>query len=242
MRIFTIFFLYIVISLPATFAQVADSSLIVQHITKLPVGHYKDMTIISQNLYNGRLYYVYDARQEEHQFFESKKWSKGVIFYDGQQYDSIPMLYDIVRDEVIIKHFNGDNLLLQPAKVSYFKTLDHHYQRFTSGVDIEPDMKTGFYDLLYNGESKALVRRTKQRQEKIIDKRIITLFPQKDFYFIRKDGHYHGVRSKKAVLALFPEHQKTLKRALRDQKIHFRKEREKAIAKIVALHDQLAKK
>jgi hypothetical protein len=242
MRKFTVLILFVTYCLPASFAQIVDSSLLVQNITKMPVARYKEATAISQNLYNGRVYYIYDSRQEEHQFFENKKWTKGVIEYDGQQFDSISMLYDIVRDEVIIKHFNGDNLLLQPAKVRQFTIFNHHYQRLTSGVDIEPEMKTGFYDLLYNGESKALVRRTKQRQEKIVDKRIITLFPPKDFYYIRKDGHYHAVRSKKSVMTLFPENQKLLRKALREHNIRFRKERETAIATIVALQDQLAKK
>jgi hypothetical protein len=242
MRSFTVLILFINYCLPASFAQVVDSSLTVQNITKWPVTQYKEMTAISQNLFNGRVYYVYDSRQEEHQFFENKKWTRGTIEYDGQQFDSIPMLYDIVRDEVVIKHFNGDNLLLQPGKVRQFKLFDHHYQRLTSGVEIEPEMKTGFYDLLYNGESKALVRRTKQRQEKIVDKRVITLFPPKDFYYIRKDGHYHAVRSKKSVMSLFPENHKILRKALREQNIRFKKERETAIAIIVALQDQLAKK
>jgi hypothetical protein len=242
MRIFTILIFNAFFAIPICFGQLADSSLSVKNITKLPVQQYREATDISQNLYNGRIYYVYDARQDEHQFFESRKWIKGSLYYDGQSYDSVQMLYDIVRDEVVIKHFNGDNLLIQPAKVRYFSLLGHRYERMTSGIEIEPGMRTGFYDLLYNGKTKAIVRRTKQRQEKIVDKRVITLFPQKDFYFIFKDGHYHQVHSKKAVFALFPENQKVLKRAFRDSKIRFRKDRENAIARIVALNDQLAKK
>ena len=242
MRFFTILFFAFLFTNHISYAQVADSSLSVKNVINLPVNQYREATAISQNLYNGRLYYVYDARQDEHQFFESRKWTKGVIYYDGQRYDSIQMLYDIVRDEVVIKHFNGDNLLLQPAKVKYFNLMNHSYERLISGEEIEPSMRTGFYDLLYGGNTKALVRRTKQRQEKIVDKRVITLFPQKNFYYIRKDGHFHSVYSKKAVLSLFPEHQKILRKSLRDDKIKFRKDRENAIARIVALYDQLAKK
>ena len=242
MRFFTTLVFAFLFTNHITVAQLADSSLSVKNIANLPISQFKEATAVSQNLYNGRLYYVYDARQEEHQFFESRKWTKGVIYYDGQKYDSIQMLYDIVRDEVVIKHFNGDNLLLQPAKVKYFNLLNHSYERLTSGIEIEPSMRTGFYDLLYGGNTRALVRRTKQRQEKIVDKRVITLFTEKDFYYIRRDGHFHSVYSKKAVLSLFPEYQKILRKSLRDGKIKFRKDRENAIARIVALYDQLAKK
>lgn len=242
MRFFTILVFISVSFIPFSFAQKADSSLTSQNIAELPVSYYKEVTGVSQNLYNGRLYYVYDARQEEHQFFESRKWTKGSLLYDGQRFDSVQMLYDIVRDEVVIKHFNGENLLLQPAKVSYFILLNHRYQRLVSGIDIESGMRTGFYDVIYGGPTRTIVRRVKQRQEKIVDKKVITLFPPKNFYYIYKDGRYHFVHTKKSVMALFPEHQKTLKKSLREEKIRFRKERESAIAKTVALYDQLARK
>ena len=242
MRFLTVLFFCFIATLPDTAAQLADSTLLAEDLTRLPVARYKEATSISQNLYNGRLYYVYDSRQEEHQFFESRKWTKGSLFYDGQRFDSIQMLYDLVKDEVVIKHFNGDNLLLQTAKVRDFNLLNHRYRRLISGVDIEPTMRTGFYDLLYDGNSRLLVRRTKQRQEKIVDKRVITLFPPKNFYYIFKEGHYHSVYSKKAVLNLFPEHKRALKKSLREQNIIYRKERELAIVKVVALYDQLARK
>ncbi len=242
MRIFSIPFFLIFAFSQISLAQEVDSTLTVQHTAGLPVARYKEATALTQNLYNGRLYYIYDARQDEHQFFENRKWIKGNVFYDGQKYDSVQMLYDIVRDEVVIKHFNGDNLLLQSAKVKYFSLLNHNYERLLSGVDIEPGMRTGFYDMLYTGKSRAIVRRIKQRQEKIVDKRVITLFPPKNFYYIWKDGHYHSVHTRKSLMALFPEYQKMLKKSLREQNIRFRKERENAIVKTVALYDQLAKK
>jgi hypothetical protein len=242
MRFLLIFVVVFSIMTVWAHAQRNDPSDLVKNTYSQPVLQYKDATWISQNLYNGRTYHIYDSRQEEHQFFESRKWTKGSLIYDGQEYDSVAMLYDIVRDELVIRHFNGDNLLLQPAKIRNFSLMNHRYERLTSGVEIERSMKTGFYELLHGGESKALVRRTKQRQEKIVDKRVVTLFPQKNFYYIRKDGHYESVYTKRAVLSLFPDEKRALRKLLRDEKIIFRKDRENAIAKMVALHDQLAKK
>jgi len=245
--IFTLFF-----RLYSAFAQ-GDAALLSENKVALkgssdvpkeiayPVSLYKEATIISQNLYNGRLYYVYDSRQDEHQFFGDRKWQKGVVFYDGQRFDSIPMIYDIVRDELVIKHFNGDHLLLQSEKVDYFLKDNHTFQRMESGKDINPQMRTGFYDVLYGGKTKALARRAKQRQEKIVEKRIISLFPEKDFYYIKKGDRYFSVRSKRSVLGLFPDKKKELKKALRDDNIKFKNMRDIAIAKVVVTYDSLAK-
>ncbi|MCE7061749.1 hypothetical protein [Dyadobacter sp. CY343] len=206
-----------------------------------PVSLYKQATAFSQNLYNGRQYYLYDARNDEHQFFDDRKWRKGVVRYDEQQFDSIPMIYDIFRDELVIKHFNGDHLLLQSEKVDFFMLGDHNFVRMEAGNDINPQMRTGFYDIIYDGQSRTIARRAKQRQEKIVDKRVIALYPQKSYFYVFKDGKYHATQTKKAVLNLFPEHKKELRKALRDGKLSFRKQKDAAIAKMVSTHDELAK-
>lgn len=220
--------------------ELANASSVTETVA-YPVSLYKTATAQSQNLYNGRQYYVYDSRSDEHQFFLDRKWKKGSVLYDGQVFDSIPMLYDIFKDELVIKHFNGDDLLLQSEKTDYFILNGHRFERLEAGKQINDQMRTGFYDILYNGKTRMLVRRSKQRQETIREKRVFALFPQKNFFYISKDGSYQAVHSRKSVLNLFPEHKKELRKVLKDQKISFKKDRELAIARIVAAYDQLAR-
>jgi uncharacterized membrane protein len=241
MHISTIAFLFVVLLHLQSFGQAAEASATGGGVTSYPVTLYKEATAMTQNLYNGRQYYVYDSRQEEFQFFNQRKWNKGVVYYDGQQFDSIPMLYDIFKDELVIKHFNGDHILIQSEKVGFFILNDHHFARLEAGKDINDQMRTGFYDILYDGKSRTILRRTKSRQEKIVDKKVIAMYPEKNFFYIFDGGRYNAVHSKKSVLNLFPEHKKELRKVLRDEKIKFRKNREVAIAKIVAKHDELAK-
>jgi hypothetical protein len=212
------------------------------NVPEYPLSLYKTATRDAQNLYNGRLYYIYDAREEEHQFYEERKFEKGTVFYDGQRYDSIPLMYDLVKDELVIKHINGfESMLLQSPKVGFFTTHNHIFFKLESGKDINPDMRTGFYDLLYDGKSKTLVRRIKQRQEKIVEKKVIALFPAKNFYYVYANAKYNPVHTRKAVLALFPEQKTELRKFLREQKIKFRKNRELAIITMVARYDELTK-
>ncbi|MCE7067861.1 hypothetical protein [Dyadobacter sp. CY326] len=239
MRIFTIgvFFLFLA---SRSFGQTTAVSERPKEIA-YAVSAYKDATSQSQNLYNGRQYYVYDNRSEEHQFFEFRKWHNGVLMYDNQRFDSIPMLYDIFKDEVIIKHFYGDHLLLQSEKIDYFYVDNHTFERLEAGKDIDAEMRTGFYDVLYNGRSRTIARRIKQRQEKIVDKRVIALYPQKNSYFVRKGDRYFSVHSKKSAFNLFPEYKRELRKVLKDERIKFKKNRELAIVKIVEAYDKLAK-
>jgi hypothetical protein len=241
MRVFTIVLIVLIRSFHVhaqnkTVLPVQDED---QPETAYPISLYKSATVYSQNLFNGRRYYIYDAKMEEHQFFEGRKWQNGTVYYDGQRFDSIPMLYDIVKDELVIRHFNSDPLILQFDKVDYFIKNNHIFRRLEAGKDIDPQMRTGYYDLLYEGKSKVVARRSKQRQEKIVDKRVIGIFPEKSFYYIIKNDRYHYVRSRKSVLALFPEKKKELRKMLRNENINFRKERETAIARMSATYDAL---
>jgi hypothetical protein len=102
-------------------------------------------------------------------------------------------------------------------------------------------MRTGFYDVVYGGKSRTLVRRTKSRQEKIVDKRVIAYYPEKNFFYVFKDGRYHSVHTKKSALELFEDRKRELRKVLRENKIKFRKNREMAIVKMVETYDNLAK-
>jgi hypothetical protein len=242
MRFYTSVIILLVSTVVKSFGQnELTNASSVKETVAYPVALYKAATSQSQNLYNGRQYYVYDSRSEEHQFFLDRKWKKGSVLYDGQLFDSIPMLYDIFKDELVIKHFNGDDLLLQSEKTDSFILNGHRFERLEAGKEINDQMRTGFYDILYNGKTRTLVRRSKQRQETIREKRIIALFPQKNLFYIRKDESFHAVHSKKSVFGLFPEHKKELRKVLKDQKIKFKKNRELAIARIVAAYDELAR-
>jgi len=243
MRFFIVCLFFCLCMIGKSYGQLTDSKTTVpEDVPEFPLSLYKNATFGAQNLYNGRLYYIYDSREEEFQFYEARKLKKGIVYYDGQQYDSIPMMYDIVRDELIILHANDyENILLQSRKVKYFSIYNHNFYQLESGAEINPDMRTGFYDKIYSGKTKILVRRTKERQEKIVDKKLIVQFPFKDFYYLYKDGKYNTVRSKKSVLALFPEHKSELRKALRTNKIKYRKERESAIVTMVTRYDELTK-
>lgn len=243
MRIFTICFFLVYLIAGSGYGQnIALQPAVPANVPEYPLSLYRKATKDVQNLYNGRLYYIYDSREEEHQFFIDRKYEKGAVFYDGQRYDSIPMMYDIVRDELVIKHINGfEPILLQSPKVTFFTIYDHNYLNLKSGKDISSDMPTGFYDLIYNGKTKAIARRIKQRQEKINERKVIALFPQKNFYYIYSSGKYNGVHTRKSVTRLFPGQKAELRKALREQNIKFRKDRERAIVTMVARYDELTK-
>ncbi len=239
MRIFIAFVLVCFPDVCSLFAQ--QVSVKGAAIPEYPYNIYKEATRTSQNLYNGRRYFLYDPLSEEHQFYIDRKWITGSVFFDGQQFDSVALLYDIHKEEVVLKDLHNNFMLLPVERVKSFDINQHHFERLISGDDIPSYMKTGFYDVLYNGNSRVMVHRKKDRQEKIADMKIIPIYEIKDSYYIFRHNTYWSVRTKKSVLTLFPGYEREMKRGLRKQKIRYRKNRELAITEMVKHYDEISK-
>jgi hypothetical protein len=58
-------------------------------------------------LYNGAEYYFYDPLIKGNAYFaEVNAFSPGSIFYDGNLYTGVQMLYDIYSDQVVVLLYN----------------------------------------------------------------------------------------------------------------------------------------
>jgi len=212
------------------YGQLSNALQYSQKIYQAAIAH-------SQHLYNGREYFVYDSPEKAHPFFESEAWEESTLTYDGEQYQGIPLLFDIFKEEVIIHHtgVNG-HIQLQNDKLASFSVLNH---RFIKVDQPNSGLKTGFYDLIYGGKTQFLVKRIKDRQETVSVQGVTVHFYPKTKYFLLKGEKYHAVHSKGSVLKVLKEHKNALKRYLKENKINFRSDPESAIAKMSAYYDQL---
>lgn len=204
---------------------------------------YDSATVESQHLYNGKQYFVYDSREVEHQFFLTEQWTMGSVFYDGQQFKQVPLLYDIVKDQLVARYRHGfGDVTLQSPKVRSFILAGHNFMRVEADTGRVEGLRTGFYDQLYTGKTKVLARRRKERLPQLSETKITIEFPVKDQLYIYKDGEYQPVRSKRSVLVLLPEHKRLLRRELRKQNLSFSQNREEAVVAMVTRYDELNKR
>src|SRR5258708_23904736 len=99
-RLFYILLIYI-LSQNVT-AQTVDDSTNASNIIDI---YYRDLGEQSP-LYNGSEYIEYAfTLQEGHPFFESVAYVNGNIDFDGMIFHEVPMLYDIIKDQVVIRDF-----------------------------------------------------------------------------------------------------------------------------------------
>lgn len=194
-------------------------------------------------LYNGPEYVNYVRNYiNGHQFFETATEQEATVVYGGATYVGVPLRYDLIRDELVLKAPLGAlSMQLVNEQVSRFTLDEHTFIRLVADSSSNSPVSTGYYDLLVDGPVRVLVSRRKGIQERSTSDGMTGEVTQKNELFISKDNHYYRVSKAKSVLALFPEHKGELRKFIRTKKLKFSAaRRENAIADLVRYAATLA--
>ena len=191
-------------------------------------------------VYNGEAYLFYTFRMEGDPFFETGDFSSGWVNYKGRKYDSLKLIYDIVRNQLV---------LLSPDKISAIDVQTQFVDSFSllghTFISLQEDHKqnlynSGFYDLLYNGHIQFLERRVKSLNPKIQANIMVTQFISKSHFYIHREGLYYLVSNKKDVYRLFSNKIHETKKFMRKNHLKLRhKNFESDMVKVTAFYDQL---
>ncbi len=166
-------------------------------------------------------------------YFVMDDWQDGSIFYDGQLYENIPLLFDIYQSRVLVDHPKSHaKIELITEKIKYFTISDKYFVHLESP-------SAGFYQELYGGETKVYALHYKTIQEKIGEKTMITELVTKRRLYILRDGTYYTITSKKSALNVLKEHKNELNKLLGQEKISFKNNKEHALARMGYYFDQL---
>ncbi|MFT2009483.1 hypothetical protein ACMA1I_12465 [Pontibacter sp. 13R65] len=213
----------------------------VQAAISQAVGAYRNAIGNSAHLYTGIEYFDYRKYlREGHQFLVTDELVKGDVVYEGILYEQVPLLYDIVKDELIVKlESRAFNQKLISQKVAQFNWKGQVFQRFPA--DSLTSFQSGFYELLLQNEVLVLAKRAKIIEEVPENRLIKTVFRRADGYYIQKDLRYYPITSKRSLYTVFKDQKKELKRFYRVQDLKFRANKEKTIVAVATEYVSLTK-
>ena len=197
---------------------------------------------VQTHLYNGKEYVDYGKPYlEGDQFFISKAVTRGNIFFDGTWHTQVPLLYDLVTDEIVMPH-NSSGLMMKliKEKIDTVQLHEHTYVRHKADSTSQTVLQPGLYDLMYNGDTQFLVKRSKDIQERAMPGGMEGEFRETSKFYIRKDGVVHQVSSRRSVLKVFRDKRKQLQKYSSANKLKFRKQKEEAILALTSYYDSLS--
>jgi hypothetical protein len=191
------------------------------------------------NLYNGFYYKGYQQydNDEGQPYFESDLLNDGSVFYDGVLYENVPMMYDLIDDELIIDHkYAAVKLRVIREKVKSFDFNDHHFV-YLSQTTSRVALPSGFYELLYDGGYKAYARWQKKRVEVTSLHEIQVRYEQKvQFYLVNERG-YFPVKTKSSVLKVLKDKKQALQKFIRQQHLSFGEQCVESIPKLLSFYE-----
>jgi hypothetical protein len=219
-------------------AQDADDTTLHENALNA-IGIYYENLGQESPLYNGSEYIEYAyTLQEGHPFFQIASFVNGNINLDGMIFRDVPILYDIVKDQVIIQDFQKVYKINLPAdRIQQFFLLGHLFVRLTSNTS-DP-IKTGFYDQLYKGKVALFAKREKRVLEKYSNIQISKVVISQNIYYIKKEGVYYTIKNKSSLLAVLKNKKKEVQQYLKTNNIKFKREPERAMIMAVKYYDQL---
>jgi len=239
--LFAFFFLHAVATPLHAQNVPSDTSFRQASINKL-VALYHTSVGPASNLYNGTQYEFYPFPfQESHPYFETSSFTSGTVTYSGVTYTGVPLLYDIVRDELVLLHYDSiHRVSLVNENTASFSLAGHHFIRIERD-STQKVLPAGFYDELHQGQVSFLVKRTKDLEEVIDNRNVVSRVVYKKRYFVLNGGAYYAVKNKKALLRLFKDKKNEIQQFIKQDKISFKRNEEMAMKSVVAYYDQLIK-
>jgi len=191
-------------------------------------------------LYNGSRYVAPQHTLEEHPFFMSEDWITGSVFYDGEYFQEVPLMYDLSSSVLITEHYpSGHPIQLVGAKLDHFSVAGHHFEKIENESVANSLPQTGFYDVLYAGETKLVARRLKFMREQIVSTTVERSFEEKNRYFIFKNGVFFPVKSRASVLKVMGDKKPEMKRFLNQNRLLLSQDRELLMKRMAEYYDTL---
>jgi hypothetical protein len=195
-------------------------------------------------LYNGTEYTFYDPTITGNAYYSDvKAFTPGSVTYNGIVFNQVPMLYDLYSDQVVVLLYNNfTKFALITEKVTSFDFLKHHFVNINADtLANNTEIKSGYYDELYNGRSQVLAKRSKNIQTTAGQASIESYFNSTKSYYLRKNNIYYSITSKGTMLDVLKDKKKQLQQYIKANQINFRKDPEDAMVKIAFYYDQLSK-
>lgn len=165
-------------------------------------------------------------------FWNDRGFERGTVSYDGIAYYNVPLAYDLVRNEVVIKGFQQLSQRVERAKLDSFTLSGHTYVHLRTDTANRNSLPDDLYDRLYNGSIQVYAKRTKQIVRSFHAEAQDTIISRTS-YFLHKDNAYYPVSDQASLLAVFHQEKSGLKTFWKEARLSFKKDPELFIIQTV---------
>ncbi|HEX7458357.1 MAG TPA: hypothetical protein VF301_07980 [Ginsengibacter sp.] len=181
------------------------------------------------HLYTGKEFIKYSVNIKGHPFFETDQMQNGTVFYDGTLYENVPLLYDIVSQEIVINRYNSDERMkLLNEKIKYFTFDGYRFENIFSVEGKDENVSSTIYEIMSEGRAGVLAKRIK-RIKNGLKAEDPTSFVEEDELYVRNRKNLYAIDNKNSILQAFSDKKDFVKIFIRKNKFRFKKNIEKEL-------------
>ncbi len=203
--------------------------------------YFQNETGEDAHLYTGEQYTDYEKNIKGYPFFVSPLMQNSDIFYNGSLYHNVPLLFDIVRQEIVINRYNQNfRIKLLNEKVKYFTLAGHRFENITITEGKDENIANGIYDIVFDGKVSVLVKRIKliKYPFKAEDP---PGFVEEDVCYIRNGNTMYAVDNRGSLLQALNDKRELIKTYIRKNKLKFKRNIEKELIMTAVYYSTLNK-
>ncbi|HEX9513837.1 MAG TPA: hypothetical protein VF939_25275 [Puia sp.] len=189
-------------------------------------------------LYRGSQYaeYAFSLR-DGHPFFDDGHLQKGTVFYGGILYENLMLLYDLVKEQVVIDDsYDNYKLFLINGQLDRF-TIQHHL--FINLRDsLTPSApRRGFYEQLYKDRVTLLKKERKLVMEDLSSGKLEKFIDYSVYYYLKKGAVYYSVNNRQSLLNALNDRHKEVKKFIRKNGLSMRHDTQNTLLKVAAWYN-----
>jgi hypothetical protein len=192
---------------------------------------------LDQEIYNGRKHLGYPSSITGIAYYKTSEWQPGTIIYRDVYYPDVFLKYDLVQNDVIVRHFNGNTAItLFTPRIKQFTIDGKSFIHFSGNDKSFP--APGLYEEMGKGKISLYVHRSKYIKETITGLQIQNEFQEKDIYYAEKDGIWYQIKKEKNLLELVKDKRTEVKNDLKKKGYKFRTDPETTLTEIVSYYNK----
>jgi len=216
----------------------------VSEVQPLYEFYYQSVGIVDK-LINGKEYIPYYFRSKLKPLLNYGMTRTASIIIGGRIYNDLSLQYDTYLDELIYTDTTRiyKNIVYQIALNKdpidgfnlYFGTDSLLFRNFSKSREKNFSLEEGFYEVVYNGMSKYIVR----HKSAAIEKDGVEEYYYKPAGFVMIKDNYTRIRSTRGFLKLFGGKSEEIKKFMRNNGIKISKAEKNQIARVLHYYDNL---
>jgi hypothetical protein len=201
----------------------------------------------TDKLINGKEYVPYYNRSKLKPLLFKDKKHTASISLNERKYSDVSLEYDTYLDEVICfdKSRVINNRFYQIALNKdpivgfglYTEQDSLIFRHFKSGKEINFNLEDGFYEVVYEGGSKYIIK----HKSTVFEKEGIDEYYYTPVNYVKVGNAFHRIITSGGFIKLFGEKSDEIRKFMRTYKVNIRKTDKKQIAKILKFYDKLIK-